>query len=161
MSLSHFFSYSLFVRLDLKSEHSFFVFLPARTIMYEKRGYVSKLSVISKNKCGFDWKKSVLDSLQSCLETNKVPAGSYSCWRRPQSLCLSCPGNLNSFSSSELCSNSFNTSPFCCSMYLCVTNKSRNEHCCGPHSLTWGRNSHNQSILLFSSWLLFFQCDET
>lgn len=109
----------------------------------KKRGYVSKLSVISENKYGFDWKKSVLDSLQSCLETRKVPAGNYSCWRKSHSLCISSPGNLNSFSFSELCSASFSTSHFCCSVYLCVTNKDRNEHCCGPHPLPWGRNSQN------------------
>lgn len=57
-----------------------------------------------------------MDSLQSCLETRKVPAGSYSCWRRPHSLCLSCPGNRNSFSSSELYPDSSSTSPFC---FLC------------------------------------------
>lgn len=90
----------------------------------------------------------MLDSLQSCLETRKVPAGSYSCWRRPHSLCLSCPGNLNSFSSSELYSDSFSTSPFCCSMCLCATNKSRNEHCCGPHSLPQETATTKQYLFL-------------
>lgn len=137
-----------------------FLFFFLQEPLYEKRCYISKLSVISENKCGFDWKKSVLDSLQSCLETRKVPAGSYSCWRRPHRLCFSCPGNLNSFSFGELCSDSFSTSPFCCSMYLYVTSKDRNEHCCA-HSLPWGRNSHNKSIPLFSSYLLFFQHGET
>lgn len=132
-----------------------FLFFFLQEPLYMKKGYVSKLSVISDNNCGFDWKKSVLDALQSCLETRKVPAGSYSCWRRPHSLCLSHPGNLNSSSSSELqYPDSFSTSAFCFSMYLCVTSNDRNEHCCGPHSLPWGRNSHDQSIPLFSSWLL-------
>lgn len=46
-------------------------------------------------------------------------------------------------------------------LYPCVTNKDKKEHCCGPHSLSWGRNSHNQSIPLLSSQLLFFQHSET
>lgn len=118
--LSHFFSFLSYLTWNLNI--LFLVFF-LQEPLYKKRGYVRKLCVISENKCGFDWKKSVLDSLQSCLETRKVLAGSYSCWRRPHRLCFSCPGN--SFSFGELCSDSFSTSPFCCSMYLYVTSKDR------------------------------------